>query len=262
MTLTLGGGPLSGNPPATANYRIEGPAHKLLAHPFPRRVRAVLGGETILDTEGGLLLHETGLLPQLYLPEEDLRGDLLEPSEHGTHCPFKGDATYRSVRVGDMVAENAVWSYPRPIAEAAWLSGYAAVYWSSMDSWLDEDDEVFGHLRDPYHRVDVRPSSRRVTVLVGGEVLAESDHPLLLSETGLPNRWYLPGEDVLVPLLRPTDTETVCPYKGTASYVAFRDEQDVGWTYPHPVTEAVTIAGHYCFDPRKVSVEVDGVQIG
>ncbi len=260
MTLTISDGPLSAHPPSTVNYRIDGPAHKLLFHPFPRRVRAVFGGETVADTVRGMLLDETGLLPQLYVPEEDLHADLLKPTETTTHCPFKGDAGYRSVQVGDRVAENAGWSYPEPTEAARWLRGYAAFYWRSMDSWFDEDEEVFGHLRDPYHRVDARASGRRVRVLVGAEVLAESDRPLLLSETGLPNRFYLPREDVRSGLLTPTDTRTVCPYKGTASYVGIEGEPDVAWVYERPLEDAVKIAGRLCFDPAKVTVEVNGIR--
>ena len=92
-----------------------------------------------------------------------------------------------------------------------------------MDEWYDEDELVaLGGLPDPYHRVDVRRSSRRVRVLLGEQVLAETSRPLLLSETGLPNRFYIPAEDVRQDLLEPTDTHTVCPYKGTASYWSVR----------------------------------------
>ncbi|MGB8996320.1 MAG: DUF427 domain-containing protein, partial [Pseudonocardiaceae bacterium] len=99
MSLTRGDGPLTSRPPDTVNYRIEGPAHRLLFAPFPRRVRAVFGGETVLDTTSGMLLHESNLLPQLYLPRDDVRGDLLTRTKHRTHCPFKGDASYWSVTV-------------------------------------------------------------------------------------------------------------------------------------------------------------------
>ncbi|WP_116050369.1 DUF427 domain-containing protein [Amycolatopsis palatopharyngis] len=257
MSLTISDGPLSRRAPDTTNYTISGPAHNLLMHPFPRRVRAEFGGETVADSTRGMLLHETGLLPQLYFPEEDIRADLLEPTEHTTHCPFKGDASYRTARAGGRVAENAVWSYPQPTAEAPWLAGYAAFYWDSMDAWWDEDEQVHGHLRDPYHRVDARVSSRHVRVLDGDQLLADSDRPLLLSETGLPNRFYLPRADVRIELLKPTETESVCPYKGTATYVG-RDGQDLAWIYERPLEDATKIAGHVCFDPGKVRVEVDG----
>src|SRR5947209_4596901 len=103
MTLTRNHAPLSGKPPGTVNYSIDGPAHRLLLEDFPRRVRAELAGETVLDTTRAALLHETGLIPQLYIPEEDVRRDLLTPTDHHTTCPFKGEASYWSVRAGERV---------------------------------------------------------------------------------------------------------------------------------------------------------------
>ena len=94
MSLTRSSGPLSGHPPETVNYRIDGPAHKLLMQEFPRRVRAVLGGQTVVDTTGAMLLHETGLGPQLYVPLDDIRAELIQPTDHHTYCPFKGTAAY------------------------------------------------------------------------------------------------------------------------------------------------------------------------
>src|SRR5690606_22155336 len=96
MALTRAHGPLSATAPATTNYRIDGPAHKLLMHPFPRRVRAEFAGRTVLDTRDGVLVHETNLLPRLYVPEQDIDQSLFVPSAHTTHCPFKGVATYRT----------------------------------------------------------------------------------------------------------------------------------------------------------------------
>jgi len=125
VALTMFGGPLSRKVPETRTFTVEGPAHSLLLEPFTRRVRAEVDGVTVLDTVRGALLFETGLPPQLYVPEEDLRADLLEPSDTTTHCPFKGDATYRSLRVGDRVVPDAVWAYPTPIAESSWLAGRA-----------------------------------------------------------------------------------------------------------------------------------------
>ena len=196
MSLTLSSGPLSGHPPETVNYRIDGPAHKLLMQEFPRRVRATFGGETVFDTTRAELLHETGLLPQVYVPQDDIRADLLRPTDHHTYCPFKGTASYWSVTAGGQAAENAIWYYPDPNSESRWLQGYAGFYWDAMDEWYDEDERVEGHIRDPYHRVDVRRSSRLVRVRLGDIVLAETRRPLLLSETGLPNRFYIPVDDV------------------------------------------------------------------
>ncbi|MET0448548.1 MAG: DUF427 domain-containing protein, partial [Aeromicrobium sp.] len=241
MSLTRTPGPLATNPPAETNYSIDGPAHRLLLTPFPRRVRAELAGVTVLDTIAGGLVHESNLLPVLYVPEADVDMSLLEPTDRTSHCPFKGDASYWSVRVADRVAENAVWGYRDPIDSAAWLRGLVGFYWDRLDRWFDEDDEVFAHLRDPFHRTDVRPSSRTVTVRIGDAVVAESRHALVLSETGLPNRWYVPVEDIRTELFVPTDTTTHCPYKGDASYWTYRpgdggdDVVDVAWSYQKPL---------------------------
>jgi uncharacterized protein (DUF427 family) len=252
MTLTFPGAPLASEPPATTNYAIEGPRHRLLLHPFPRRVRARFAGEVVLDSTRGALLHESNILPRLYVPLEDVRADLLERSDHATHCPFKGDASYWSVRVGDRVAENAVWTYEDPIAEAAWLRGLVSVYPERMDTWLDEDEEVT-HLRDPYHRVDARRSSRRIEVRADGEVIARSDRPVVVAETGLPLRFYLPREDVLADL-RPSTTTASCPYKGESSYWSLGAVEDVGWSYAEPLESMLKARGHVCFDDSRVEV--------
>ena len=262
----LSGGPLSGHPPETVNYRIEGPAHKLLMHEFPRRIRAVFGGQTVVDTTRAMLLHETGLPPQVYVPVQDIRADLIQPTDHHTYCPFKGTASYWTVTAKDQQAENAIWSYPDPNQEASWLAGYAGFYWDAMDEWYDEDERVAGdgrgRLRDPYHRVDVRRSSRPVRVLLKntGTVLAETAHPLLLSETGLPNRFYIMPADVRQDLLEPTDTHTHCQYKGTASYwtVNTGDHKltDAVWSYPQAEGDAAAVSGYLSFLHDDLTVEV------
>lgn len=265
MSLTLFHGPLSGRP-AEANYRIEGPAHRLFFEDFPRRVRASYGGETVLDTRRGKLLHETGLLPQLYVPRQDVRFDMLEATDHTTHCPFKGDACYWSVRAGERAVENAVWAYPQPHETAPWLHDYVAVYWDAMEAWFDEEEEVRGHLRDPYHRVDVRETSHHLRVLVDGEVVSETRRPKVLSETGLPNRYYVPPADVRHDLLESSATQTICPYKGVASYrtlrIGERRIEDAAWFYPEPLEDAIKIRDHLCFAPAKgVTIEIDGAQV-
>ncbi len=255
MGLTFGRGPLSRSGGAQTNFRIDGPKHLLYFDEFPRRVRALLGGEVVLDTARGRLLHETGLLPVLYVPSEDVTASLLRPTSHHTHCPFKGEAAYWSVQVGERTAENAVWSYPEPIESAAWLRGYQAFYWDAMDAWYDEQEQVFGHLRDSYHRVDVRDAASSVRVTRGEEVLAESTRAKVLSETGLPNRYYLPREDVRVELQR-SETSMVCPYKGTSSYWSAAGLDDVAWSYEDPVAGMREIAGLVCFGHDGVSVQV------
>jgi uncharacterized protein (DUF427 family) len=207
-------------------------------------------------------VHESAILPQLYVPTDDVRAELLTATGHRTHCPFKGDASYWTVKAGDREAENAVWAYPDPFEPARWLSGYQAFEFNAMDAWFDEDEEIEGHLRDPYHRVDVRDSSRHVRVLAGGEVVAESDRPRILSETGIPNRYYLPPDDVRRDLLEPSATHTVCPYKGRASYHSLRLNgrrlDDAAWLYPEPLENSFKVARYLCFAGDDVDVEVDG----
>jgi uncharacterized protein (DUF427 family) len=134
MALTKGTGPFGEKSNGTFNFDTSVlKAHTLYFEDCPKRVRAVFNGETIADSRSVKILHETGHLPVYYFPEEDINQDLLEPSDHTTYCPFKGDASYRSVQVGDRVAENAVWSYPEPLESAPPLAGYAAFYWHKMD---------------------------------------------------------------------------------------------------------------------------------
>ena len=263
MTLTLGHGPLSTSPPAEANYTIDGPKHRLLQTPFPRRVHAEFAGATVFDTIEGALLHESNMLAKLYVPQSDVDMSLLEGTDTTTHCPFKGDAAYWSVHVGDRVAEDAVWAYPHPIDAAPWLEGRMSFYWDRLDHWYDEDEEVFTHLRDPFSRVDVRPSSRAVTVRVGGIVVAETTRAMVLSENSLPNRWYLPVEDLRTELFKASSTVTHCPYKGFADYLSFvgdgdaAEVADVAWSYAEPYDGVQRIAGYRCFDGDADGVSVD-----
>lgn len=260
MSLTLGGGPLAGDRPETVNYHLEGPDHLLFAQPFPRRVRATFAGRTVLDSDRGMLVHETGLLPVLYVPFEDLAAGLLKPSDHRTHCPFKGDASYWSLHVGDKAAENAVWAYEEPMAQAHWLRGMAALYFKAADAWYDEAEEVRGHLRDPYHRVDIRETRDLVRVSLGTQSVALSGQAKVLSETGLPNCYYFPREQVRAELAR-SATRTVCPYKGETVYydvrVGERVLADAAWCYPHPLQESAAIADHICFRHDELDITVE-----
>lgn len=262
MTLTIGTGPFGDQSGGVFNFEYDSPGHVLYFEDSPRRVRVRFGGETIGDSRRMKLLHETGLLPVYYFPEEDVRMDLLEKTDHTTRCPFKGDAAYWSVRVGDRVAENAVWSYPKPLDHAPPLAGYLAFYWNKMDAWFEEDEEVFVHPRDPYHRVDVLESSRHIRVSVNGEVMAETERPKILFETGLPPRYYIPPEDVREDMLIPTNTKTQCPYKGVASYYSIKAGdgtiEDLIWYYPEPLPGAAKVKDHLCFFNERVDMEVDG----
>jgi uncharacterized protein (DUF427 family) len=236
--------------------------HPVWTESYPRRVRAFLDGVTVADSTRALLLLEAGHLPVYYFPPQDVATDRLEPTDKVTHCPYKGEASHRSVRVGDRVAGNAAWSYLDPLPERSDIQGYLAFYWDQMDAWFEEDDEVFVHPRDPYHRVDVLSSSRHVRVAVAGVPLAETHRPWLLFETGLPTRYYLPKADVRMELLVPTDSQTQCPYKGRARYWSAKlgdtVAEDLAWSYPFPIPECPKIENLVAFYNERADIWVDG----
>ena len=264
MSLTLGTGPFAKPARGALNFDLAAaaPQHVLYLHDLDRRIRGMLDGETVVDTRRARLLHETGMLPQWYLPLEDVRQDLLAPSATTTHCPFKGDASYYSLRVGDRLVEDAVWHYRDPLPGAPPLADLVAFYLDRIDVWYEEDERVLGHPRDPFHRVDTRRSSRHVVVEVAGQTVAETTRPVGVFETGLPVRWYLPLEDLEEKYFEPTATESVCLYKGTATYRRVRVGdpvvQDAAWCLPHPLGEAEQVRGYFSFFPGRVSVTVDG----
>ena len=260
MSLTASTGPLGPRPAGRLNTPLEPPTGSvILWDPVLQRIRGRLGGETVVDSARAMLLHESGHLPVYYFPEADVRADLLEPTDHTTHCPHKGDASYWSIRSGDRVAENAVWSYLEPKESVEFIRGYRSFYWNKLDEWLAEDEPLFGHPRDPYHRIDVYPSSRHVRVLVNGEAVADSKRAQILFETNLPPRYYLPHEDVRMELLQPSDKRTTCAYKGHASYWSVGDEEDVVWTYEDPARDAEPVRGLLAFFNERVDIELDGV---
>jgi uncharacterized protein (DUF427 family) len=132
--------------------------------------------------------------------------------------------------------------------------------WDALDSWFEEDEEVFVHPRNPYSRVDAVKSTRRVQVAVEDQILADSTATVIVFETGLPPRYYFPRTSVSFEHLSPTDTVTACPYKGrTSAYWSHPTITDVAWSYDFPTAPLLPIAGHVAFFNEKVDVTVDGV---
>jgi uncharacterized protein (DUF427 family) len=242
------------------------PDYKVTIERSPRRVRVKFNGETIADSNAAHLLFETRHLPVYYFPRADVRMDKLAPTDHHTFCPYKGTASYWTIRVGDKVSENAVWGYPDPYDEVPALKDFVAFYWDRVDGWYEEDEEIFVHPRDPYKRVDAIASSRHVEVVVGGEIVADTKRARFLFETRLPTRYYIPPEDVRMDLLVPSDKATACPYKGKARYHSVKIGQeifpDIVWFYPEPIAECPKIKGHLCFFNELVDeIRVDGVAV-
>lgn len=268
MSLTTGIGPLARPTQGHLNGDIWSvlPAHALYVHPEPRRIRGALGHTTVLSTDNALMLHETGMLPVWYIPVDSFAIGVLERNETTTHCPFKGDASYYNLRVGGTLVKDAVWFYASPLPGAAPIAGLCAVRMDALDEWFEEEQPVHGHPTDPFHRIDLRPSSRHVVVRAGDTVLAESSTPLALFETGFPARFYLPESDVNTELLTESETTSFCPYKGTASYWSARGIDDgeltnVCWSYREPHDEARAAAGLRCFLGEGITTLVDGVEV-
>ncbi|MEA2156026.1 MAG: hypothetical protein QOE11_2166 [Solirubrobacteraceae bacterium] len=261
MSLTQGSGPLAGSrSSATTNYTIQAPAHRILFEPDGRRLRAYVGDRLVLDSTRAHLLHETGIRPVAYVPLEDFDAELMQRTQTSTHCPFKGDASYWTLRVGDDVREDAVWAYEEPLEEAAWLRGFAALAFDRADRWLVEDEPVVARLRDPYHHVDVHVSSRPVRITAHGELLAQSARPTLVFETSIPPRVYVSRNDLVAGHLQPSNTTSTDPYIGDAVYwhvhAGGERVEDGAWSYELPRAEAMKIAGLVCFEGEGITVEL------
>ena len=253
MSLTMGTGPFGHAPAGTFNFPTPDKG-AIFLDVIPRRVRGLKDRETVVDSKRVHMLHESRILPVWYFPQEDVRMDLLRETGHTTHCPWKGDSRYYAF--GDV--EKAAWTYPKPIAGMERLEGLIAFHFDALDEWLEEDEPVIGHPRDPFHRIDVNRSSRHVKVSLDGRTLAESDRPLALFETGLPTRWYFPREDVNMDLLQPSETRTICAYKGRASTFSSGAHDDIAWTYSEPEREVEPIRDRIAFYNEFVDVELDG----
>jgi len=242
------------------------PGHWIHISESPRHVRVMFGGATIADSKRVKLLREAGTLPVYYFPAADVRSETMVPSERRAHCPYKGEAAYWSLQVGEKSARDAVWSYVRPRPEASALRDHLAFEWNKMDRWYEEDEEIFVHPRDPYKRVDVLASKRHVRVVLDGHVLADTRRPHLLFETNHPVRYYIPEEDARMELLESSRTTSRCPYKGIASYWSVRlgSElyEDLVWSYRETIPECPKIKGLLCFFPeRGAEIYVDGEKL-
>jgi len=242
------------------------PGHWVHVSDSPRHVRVMFGGQTIADSKRAKLLRESEILPAYYFPKEDVRTDLFVPSQQKSQCQFKGEASYWSIRVGDRRAEDAAWSYLAPLPETAGLKDHFAFEWSKMDKWMEEDEEIFKHARDPFKRVDALPSKRHIRVVINGQTVADTRRPHLVFETNHPVRYYIPQEDVRMDLLMPSETTSRCPYKGAASYwsakIGEQVFEDMIWGYMEPIAECPKIKGLLCFwHERGADIFVDGEKI-
>ena len=246
-------------------YSFE-PGYVVFTLPAPKRIRVVTNGTTIADTTKALIVFESDHIPIYYFPLCDIRMELFEPGSLKTESTFKGVATHYSLKSAGGNYDDILWCYEHPAADSPDLSRHGSFYWHHVDQWLEEDEEVFVHARDPFKRVDCLPSSRTVLVEHEGQVLAESSRSIFLFETGLPTRHYLPLEDTNRRFLETSDTRTRCPYKGEAQYnhVRLGDTllKDCAWYYADPVHEAARVRGLVCFAAEFVSsISVDRIAV-
>ncbi len=225
-----------------------------------KRVRAYVDGHPVLDTIRPWLVWEAPSRPTYYIPSGDVSAKLVATG--GTdHSPSRGTGEIFDVVIDGRTVTGAARRYgDSPFEE---LRDAVRVDWDAMDEWLEEDEPVYTHARDPYTRVDILASSRHVRVEVDGVALADSHAPRLLFETNVPVRYYLPITDTRMDLMRPSNSMTHCPYKGAATYfsvqVGQRTYEDLVWIYRAPLPESQKIAGLACFYNEKVDLYVDGV---
>ena len=247
-----------------AQYDFE-PGYVVFTMPSPKRLRVKVGELIVADSAEALVLQESDHLPVYYFPIKDVDESFLMPSTTRTECPYKGAASHYSLNTGVTLVQDAGWRYLEPVKGCPPIAEYMGFYWSKMDHWYEEDEEIFVHARDPFRRVDCLPSSRRVQVFVDGEMVADSKKGVFLFETGHPTRYYLPIADTHLELLSPSRYISRCPYKGIASYyhltVNGKHHENFVWYYPEPVHEAARIKGLVCFYNELVDrILVDGVE--
>ena len=231
--------------------------------PVPRRIRAFLAGEKVLDTTGALYVWEWPHYPQYYIPIADVRRDLLIPEGHSQRSR-RGTSEAHALRVGEVHRRGAARLLTDSLVTE--LSGTIRFDWAALDAWFEEDEQVFVHPRNPYVRVDALRSTRPVRVELDGAVLAESPSPVMVFETGLPTRYYINPTEINSEHLIASDTVTACPYKGTTSrYWSIRIgdtvHQDLAWAYDFPTRQLQPIADLVAFYNEKVDLVLSGQRL-
>ncbi|KAI9673630.1 MAG: hypothetical protein M1817_002267 [Caeruleum heppii] len=246
-----------------------------------RRVRALFNRIYVSDTTEAHHVWEHPYFPQFYVPVKSIKSGLLKKSQAVDKIE---SAFLASIQVDQRATDRVLLFEKGPLAGlvrmefrsmgrldfhrghpqgtlgcalATGLTVYAA------DAWFEEEQEVYGHPKDPYKRVDILPSSRTVTVSIEGKVIAESSNVTMLLETTLPTRYYLPKISVNWDLLTPSSQTSLCPYKGVAEYyhvtVNGKQYKDVIWWYRYPTAESIPITGRICGYNEKLDISIDGV---
>ncbi len=221
MSLTISRGPLSPHPAGWFSEPV--PRGVVYVEPHPRRIQARRDGEVVIDTEHALLVHRPDRTLEYAFPADEV---------------------------------GALPHDPLPEAD-----GYVVVPWGAVDAWFEEGRQLVHYPPNPYHRVDCRPTTRRLRVELAHTTLVDTDDTLILFETTLAPRLYVDRAHVRMDLLRPTETTSYCNYKGIATWwaVSIGDTvvEDVAWSYDDPLPESQLIAGCLSFDPARVVVHAE-----
>ena len=234
------------------------PERLLFAEPLRRRMRVRFGGAWIADSEDVVLLHEPGHYPVAYFPLADVDPGALQATDRVTRHRELGATAWFTVSAGEHTAERAAWQYTDLPEYAAELRGRVAFAWRVMDAFYEEDERIVGHAADPYHRNDMRSTSRHLVVRDGDTVIAETHRPVVLYESGFAPRWYVPREDVDEAALTAVEGQTFCPYKGLAGYYDIGDHARAAWSYVDAWPEVQQVRGLVSFEPDKIEVYLDG----
>ena len=258
MGLSWQQGPLS--PGAIGRFLVPEalPARLLYAEPLRRRLRVRFGGQWIADSDDVVLLFEPGRYPVAYFPERQVSPGVLERAEHGTSHRDLAPTAWFTVRAGERSAPRGAWQHVELPAHARELQGRVAFAWPAMDAFYEEEERILGHAADPYHRIDIRQTSRRLVVRHGERVIADTGRPLVLYESGFAPRWYVARADVDASALTQVDHRTFCPYKGLCSYYDAGDARLAAWSYRDAYPEVGRVSGLLSFEPDVVSVVLDG----
>ena len=225
----------------------------------PKRIRGYLEGRLIVDSVRAQSVWELPYYPTYYFPRVDVDESILAASGATKNVPGLGIADFYDVGGDGRSTNRGAHAFTdAPITALRDLIGFR---WEALDNWFEEDVEVFVHARNPYTRLDILRSSRRVVVEIKGVRIADTTSPVLLFETGPPTRYYIPKTDVRLDLLTPMETTSGCPYKGTARYWSVEVDGetfvDCVWSYETPLPESTGIAGMMCFYNEHVDLNAD-----
>lgn len=260
---------------------VMGALPELRVHPVDKWVRATVGDTLVVSSRSPRLVWEPRrVVPSYAVPRDDVAGELapfVEPdgspaAEHPValdrggppvldpRTPFSAHScpgTPLTIRAGNVQLAGAAFAPDDPD-----LAGYVVLDFNAFD-WLEDDEEIIGHPRDPFHRVDIRASSLTVEVGLDGVTLATTNGAQLLYETMLPVRYYIPPSDVRLDLMEESPKRTICPYKGQASYWSYPASgqgRNVAWSYDRRLLDAAQIHGLVSFFNERVDITVDGVR--